>query len=78
MRKFIIVLALLITAGCAATNNETETAQTGQTAQAANSNAKSGFTQTKMKQWFVTDNPYTLPADKLKRMETTGGGFGGY
>lgn len=78
MLKFIIILSLLVVVGCTPTATSNGNAQTGQTAQVTKQNAKPAFTQTKVKQWFVTDNPYTLPADKLKRMETTGGGFGGY
>jgi hypothetical protein len=74
MLKLIIILSLLVVAGCTSTATSNGNTQTGQGAQVA----KPAFTQAKVKQWFVTDNPYTLPADKLERMNTTGGGFGDY
>ena len=76
MKKFCMLLLLLTAAGCATVPSE-ESPQGPQAAQTTQKKPNQGWVTPKVNQWFVTDTPETLPADKLKKMQTTGVGFGG-
>ena len=78
MAKLSILLLCLavVSGGCA------EMAQEAQATRPAEVNApdpNNPRDPKKMQQWFTTDTPETLPAEKLKKMNLGGpGGFGGY
>ncbi|HXR35240.1 MAG TPA: hypothetical protein VN754_04795 [Candidatus Binataceae bacterium] len=71
--KHLGVLWLLLLAGCASSSLSTVD---WKPADAAQTTAPPPAGTTKVKQWFTTDTPETLPQDKLDKMNV-GGGVGG-
>jgi hypothetical protein len=69
--KHLAVLLLLLLAGCTSVN--WRPADAAQTTQPPTSDGS----QPKMKQWFTTETPQTLPQDKLDKMNLSGAGIGG-
>jgi uncharacterized protein YceK len=75
MNLRIVLLALMIgMGGCAEMEKQ---AQATRPAQTNAPDATASKDQKKVKQWFTTDTPETLPADKLEKMNLGGAGFGG-
>ena len=75
MNLRIILLALLIgIGGCTEMEKQ---AQATRPAQINAPDASAYSDQKTVKQWFTTETPETLPADKLEKMNLGGAGFGG-
>jgi hypothetical protein len=73
-RFFILVLAAF--AGCASISSvDLKPPDAAQTTQPPSVTADA---KPKVKQWFTTDTPETLPKDKLDKMNLSGAGFSGY
>ena len=73
--RILLLLVLIGTGGCAEMEKEAQATRPAQT----NAPTVSAATDNKkVKQWFTSDTPETLPADKLEKMSVGGGGFGGY
>lgn len=75
MKLFPVLLPLML-AGCASLSavdlKPPDAAETTHPPSNATADAP------KVKQWFTTDTPETLPKDKLEKMNLSGGGFAGY
>ena len=76
--KYLGVCLIVLLAGCTSLSNvDLKPADAAQTTPPPTATAAGS--QQKVKQWFTTDTPETLPQDKLDKMNLGGaGGFSGY
>jgi hypothetical protein len=73
MKYLLFLIAFCALAGCSTI--DLKPADSPQTTPPPSASANAS---PKVKQWFTTDTPETLPKDKLDKMSLGGGGFGGY
>ena len=79
--KHLGVLLMLLLAGCASSLStmDWKPADAAQTTPPPTASDATTAAKPKIKQWFTTETPETLPKEKLDKMNLGGpGGFGGY
>jgi hypothetical protein len=76
MKVLAVLFLSFLLAGCASSFSSQDLKPAG-AAQATPPPDTTASAKPRVKQWFTTDTPETLPQDKLDKMNLSGGGFAG-